>query len=101
MKESARNRVFSLALLAGLGACAAEKGDEIECPECDNETTVLVGDRCVSIDEVDPCGPDGHLHGDECHCFDGQDPTSIGGTQYCLQAECGTHEPEDHSEHEH
>ena len=69
-------------------SCAITDGDEVNCPVCDNKTEVLVGNKCVPLDQVDTCGPDGHNHGEECHCFSGQEPTEIGGTQYCLQQGC-------------
>jgi hypothetical protein len=68
--------------------CATSPGDDPDCPECDNVTELLVGFKCVPIDEVEACGPDGHPHGDECHCFSGQTPTTIGDTEYCLQDDC-------------
>ncbi len=77
----------SLALLTFPG-CATDAGDAVDCPTCDDVTELLVGARCVPIAEVEPCGPDGHAHGDACHCFSGQEPTSIGATQYCLQQGC-------------
>jgi len=74
--------IFSLAFLA---ACAGKAGDGVHCEECDNVTELLVGTKCVSIAEVSACGPDGHSHGgDVCHCFSGQEPTAIGGANYCL-----------------
>ena len=73
--------------------CATSAGGDPDCPTCDNETELLVGFKCVPIEDVEPCGPDGHAHGDECHCFSGQDPTEIAGADYCLQADCK--EPED------
>lgn len=71
--------------------CAGTPGDDEdrECPVCDNVTEMLVGWQCVPIDQVEACGPDGHPHGNECHCFSGQDPTEIGGADYCLQLGCG------------
>ncbi len=71
-----------------LSACADDDGDKTQCPTCDNMTELLVGTKCVPIAEVEACGPDGHLHGTECHCFGGQSPTAIGGASYCLQAAC-------------
>jgi len=78
------------ALAAGLllCSCALDEGEAADCPECDNVTELLVGDKCVAIEEVAKCGPDGHSHGDACHCFSGQDPTEINGTMYCLQQGC-------------
>ncbi len=87
-----RISVLALALTA-LAACATDKGDNVECPECDNVTELLVGSRCVPIAEVEPCGPDGHAHGAECHCFSDQAPTSIGGVEYCLQSDCLSEPP--------
>lgn len=84
-------RTFTAAvqlLLLGLAGCATEPGDTVDCPTCDNATELLVGARCVAIAEVAVCGPDGHSHGDECHCFSGQQPTEIGGKEYCLQQGC-------------
>ena len=80
------------ALLLGAIAvvgCANKAGDDVECPTCNNTTELLVGARCVAIAEVATCGPDGHAHGSACHCFSGQEPTSINGTDYCLQQSCG------------
>jgi len=74
-------------LTTGTG-CATDSGHAHDCPDCDNATELLVGDKCVPIDQVAACGPDGHAHGDECHCYSGQAPTDIGGTEYCLQADC-------------
>jgi len=80
-----------IALLAGalIVSCADSAGDDIQCPMCNNTTEVLVGTTCVPLAEVAACGPDGHAHGSECHCFSGQAPTVIGGLQYCLQLSCG------------
>jgi hypothetical protein len=77
-------------LLTGLlaGACATGPGHTPECPTCDNLTELLVGWKCVPIAQVAACGPDGHAHGTECHCFHGQPPTRIAGTDYCLQPGC-------------
>ncbi len=84
--------VAPMALLAWLGllstGCANSPGAEPDCPTCDNVTELLVGFKCVPIEEVAACGPDGHAHGGECHCFSGQEPTEIDGTEYCLQADC-------------
>ncbi len=77
---------FVLVILAT--SCATEDGDEITCPTCDNETQLLVGTKCVPIEDIDTCGPDGHSHGNECHCFSDQEPTEIGGAEYCLQQGC-------------
>lgn len=63
-------------------------GDELDCPVCDDATELLVGTKCVPFDEVAECGPDGHTHGTECHCFSGQQPTTIGAKDYCLQQGC-------------
>ncbi len=78
--------IVSLAAFA-LISCAGSKGDLVHCEECDNVTELLVGTQCVPIADVAVCGPDGHAHGDVCHCFSGQTPTTIGGKQYCIQ-EC-------------
>jgi len=78
--------VFGLSLLGG---CATAPGDTVACPVCDGISELLVGARCVPIAEVAVCGPDGHAHGDACHCFSGQEPTTIGGAAYCLQQGCG------------
>lgn len=82
--------VFLLALLTPILAtsCATEAGDDVDCPTCDNVTELLVGSKCVPIEDVEACGPDGHSHGTECHCFSGQEPTEIGGVEYCLQQGC-------------
>lgn len=73
-----------------LTTCATSPGDTLDCPTCDNVTELLVGAaRGVAIAEVEACGPDGHGHGEACHCFSGQQPTAIGGTEYCLQQGCG------------
>ena len=69
--------------------CATEAGDEVECPVCDEATEALVGTQCVPLEEVEVCGPDGHLHGAVCHCFGGQEVTVIDGINYCLQEVCG------------
>lgn len=69
--------------------CATEPGDAPDCPDCNGTTELLVGARCVPIADVAVCGPDGHLHGDACHCFSGQEPTTIAGQQYCVQQGCG------------
>lgn len=74
------------AALAGTGCMGS--GDEVDCPDCDNVTQLLVGAKCVDIAEVEACGPDGHSHGTECHCFSGQEPVAIGTTSYCLQQGC-------------
>jgi len=74
--------VFLTALT--LISCAGSKGDSVKCEECDNVTELLVGTKCVPIADVAVCGPDGHAHGDVCHCFSGQEVTTIGGTDYCL-----------------
>ena len=105
--------------LTGLfvAACANEEGDEVECPVCDEATETLVGTQCVPYEEVEVCGPDGHLHGPVCHCFGGQEVTNIDGVDYCLQEVCGVvsakveadespaednddHEGHEHSDHE-
>ncbi len=70
-------------------SCASKKGDSVECPVCDNKTTFLKGTKCVPIAEVEACGPDGHAHGTDCHCFSGQAPTEIDGKEYCIQKDCG------------
>jgi hypothetical protein len=87
---------FSLATLAipalfavvFLGSCATEAGDTPACPSCNNTTELLVGAKCVPIAQVEACGPNGHAHGGECHCFDEKDSVVIGGKSYCLQS-CG------------
>lgn len=71
-----------------MSACATSPGDATECPACDNLTELLVGTKCVPIDQIEICGPDGHAHGSDCHCYNGQQPTRIGSTDYCLQASC-------------
>jgi hypothetical protein len=85
MKSLSLTAMIWAVMFAG---CATSPGDTPECPECDNVTELLVGFKCVPIDQVEECGPDGHLHGADCHCFSGQDPTTIGGTDYCLQDGC-------------
>ncbi len=86
--------LWLVGLLSCISACATEPGDWPPCPECDNTTELLVGFRCVLIHDIDPCGPDGHLHGNACHCFHDQQPVTIGDHQYCLQADCEEHEDE-------
>lgn len=71
-----------------LFSCANDDGGEKSCPECDNTTEVLVGERCVALTEVALCGPDGHAHGEACHCFSDQTVTVINGQNYCLQLDC-------------
>lgn len=89
-----------LALVAtGIASCASSAGDDVTCPECDNVSELLVGNTCVPTDQVETCGPDGHPHGDECHCFSGQQPTEIGGIQYCLQTGCTAAPQEDLNAH--
>ncbi len=78
-------------------SCAAAKGDSVQCEECDNVTELLVGTKCVPIADIPVCGPDGHAHGDVCHCFSGQMPTIIGGKEYCIQ-ECKEGEDDHHEE---
>jgi hypothetical protein len=78
-----------LMLGVGVGGCATEAGDTLACPTCNNTTEVLVGAKCVPIAQVAACGPNGHAHGDKCHCFDEKDPVVIGGNSYCLQS-CGS-----------
>ncbi len=70
--------------------CANKDGNEEKCPVCDNETQLLVGNKCVDILQVEECGPDGHSHGEDepCHCFSGQTQKIINGKRYCLQANC-------------
>jgi hypothetical protein len=102
MKENVMNSKATMAFCAvliatGVAACGSDDGDEVTCPDCDNVTELLVGNKCVPIEEVEACGPDGHAHGSECHCFSGQQPTEIGGTEYCLQTEC----TDDHQEDPH
>lgn len=87
-------------------ACASKSGDSVDCPECDNTTEILVGTKCVAVEEVDACGPDGHAHGEECHCFSGQEITVIGEKSFCLQQGCGETSDEEHDdcdeeEHDH
>jgi len=86
-----RIRLSGLCLFSLLAfvSCASGDGDKVNCPTCDNLTQLLVGTKCVPIADVDVCGPDGHAHGTECHCFSGQEPTAIGGQNYCLQQGCG------------
>ncbi len=93
-------------LIVGLSsialACSMDAGAEMECPECDNLATLAVGEHCVPIEDVEVCGPDGHSHGQHCHCFSDQEPTEINGTNYCLQTECHSSEHEhEHDAHEH
>ncbi|HNW81399.1 MAG TPA: hypothetical protein PKG52_00755 [bacterium] len=76
-------------------SCASKSGDSVDCPECDNMTEVLVGTKCVAIAEVDACGPDGHAHGTECHCFSNQEITVIGEKSFCLQQDCGNGDDSD------
>jgi hypothetical protein len=80
-------------------SCASKAGDETECPKCDNKTELLVGTKCVPIEDVEDCGPDGHSHGDTCHCFSNQEVTVINGRQFCLQQDC--HDDHHHDEEEH
>jgi hypothetical protein len=88
-------------------ACASKSGDKVDCPECNNTTEILVGTKCVPIEKVEECGPDGHAHGDICHCFSDQEVTIIGERSFCLQKECHEHSDEhehddcDEEEHEH
>ena len=107
--ELIRNGLM-VCIVAGLivWGCANEEGDEVECPVCDEATEALVGTQCVPLEEVEVCGPDGHLHGPVCHCFGDQEVTEINGVRYCLQAECGVvsakveadeSPAEDHSDH--
>ena len=70
-------------------SCASKSGDSVDCPDCNNTTEILVGTKCVAVEEVDACGPDGHAHGDVCHCFSGQEITVIGEKSFCLQQDCG------------
>jgi len=104
---------FTILTLMMISSCAAKAGDKADCPECNNETEILVGTKCVPIEEVDECGPDGHAHGDECHCFSSQEVSLIGERSFCLQQGCEEvdsdieacdededHEHEDHEEHE-
>ncbi len=81
-------------------SCASKHGDHVHCPECDNETEILVGTKCVPIEDVEDCGPDGHSHGDYCHCFSNQEVTVINGREFCLQQDCHDHHHDhDHDEH--
>lgn len=76
-------------------SCAGSKGDSVQCEECDNVTELLVGTKCVPIADVAVCGPDGHAHGAVCHCFSGQEVTTIGGKEYCIQECKEGEEPEE------
>ena len=92
--------VFAGLIVVG---CATGEGDEVECPVCDEATEALVGTQCVALETLEECGPDGHFHGGTCHCYGGQDVTSIDGMDYCLQESCGvisekTHEGEESAE---
>lgn len=107
---SVRITVAALATAGGVFAAGCMgAGDTLTCPECDNVTRILVGDKCVPVGDVSECGPDGHCHGDECHCFSGQEPTGIGGVMYCLQQDCaadkedilGHLDCDEHDAHEH
>lgn len=103
--------IFLIAV--AVSSCAAKAGDKVDCPECNNETEILVGTKCVPIEDVDECGPDGHSHGEECHCFSSQEVTVIGEKPFCLQQGCGEtndteecdeehdHEDHDHEDHDH
>ncbi len=101
-----RKYKYTLLSIAGLllalaaGGCATGPGSALECPSCDNVTELLVGDQCVPIEQVEPCGPDGHAHGDGCHCFSGQQPTTIAESDYCLQPGCAHDDHDDHDPHE-
>lgn len=92
-----RNLTISIMVFSFLFiiSCASKSGDSVDCPECDNTTEVLVGTKCVAIAEVDACGPDGHAHGDVCHCFSGQEVTVIGDKSFCLQQDCGNGDDSD------
>ena len=101
--------LVNLFVLAGsvliIFGCATEPGDKTECPECNNKTELLQGYDCVVIEKIEVCGPDGHLHGEECHCFSNQIPTEINNLMYCLQKNCietgNNHEIENnHDNHE-
>jgi len=81
--------VITIAFTFLIISCADESGDKVDCPVCDNKTEILVGTKCVAVEEVEVCGPDGHLHGENCHCFSDQTPTEIDGNFYCLQTGCG------------
>lgn len=80
---------LSIGLVLTTLGCASTPGDDVKCPTCNNKTEVLVGTKCVPIAQVETCGPDGHGHGTECHCFSGQQPTRIADKAYCLQQGCG------------
>ncbi len=82
--------IFSMFMVS----CATDDGDKSKCEECDNVTELLVGEKCVPIAEIEECGPNGHAHGDVCHCFDEKDPVQIGDKFYCLST-CGTEVEED------
>jgi len=82
--------IFTFIILS----CATDSGDKVECPGCDNTTELLVGNKCVPIENVEQCGPDGHAHAAECHCFSGQQPTQIDGKKYCVQQDCSAEEKE-------
>jgi hypothetical protein len=81
--------LFGLLGAPGGSSCASTPGDDVTCPSCDGTTELLVGTKCVPIASVAACGPDGHAHGDSCHCSSGQQPTRIGAVEYCLQQGCG------------
>jgi len=92
-----RYLLISIALFT-LFSCASKDGDKVDCPSCNNTTEILVGTKCVSISEIEACGPDGHAHGTECHCFRGQLTTKINGKEYCLQQGCGSENSEEQTE---
>lgn len=108
VSRAALSGVFVLVLFHGVG-CAVQKGDSVTCPVCDNVLTILVGTKCVEVSQVEVCGPDGHAHGTECHCFSGQATTRVGGKEHCLQQGCpgaqadahDDHDPEDCHEEDH
>jgi len=96
MKKIVLMTVITITLI--LTSCANSAGESVECPTCDNIKEVLVGTKCVPIEEISECGPDGHSHGENepCHCFSDQEETDINGKKYCLQLSCETKECNNH-----
>ena len=87
-KKEIRKLVVTALFTLTLAFSCMGPGDEVDCPVCDNKTELLAGAKCVPVDQVEECGPDGHSHGTECHCFSEQEPNTIGGKEYCLQQGC-------------
>jgi len=87
-RQAAPLQLLAALLLAT--ACATGPGDELPCPECDPEHEILVGTRCVHIEDAPRCGPLGHWHEEEeaCECEDGRAPVEIEGEMLCLQSGC-------------